>query len=171
MGTVQEAASLFGSGPDEGSDPFVSAVTSSDSAQDSSPFSPPSTSSTNTTYDPKSGPVQGNVAASNAHGYKAVDDLFGGAPSDGVDDPFGAGGASGSDWLGTGDVNAADASGTQGGYSDYSNHTNTTSSGAFKQRQGLPGYGQAQQQQHHQAYGTSGFFRTPRGYDFIKQCL
>jgi len=158
MSTVQEAASLFGSGPDEGSDPFGYVVnTSSNSAQDSSPFSPPpSTSSTGTTCDSNSSSVQGKFATSNAHDYKAADDLFGGAPSDGADDPFGAGGVSDSDWFGTGDANA-DASGTQGGgYTGYSNYTSTSSSDAVNQSQGWSGYGQGQQQQqHYQAYGTS----------------
>jgi len=160
MSTVQEAASLFGSGPDEGSDPFGYVVnTSSNSAQDSSPFSPPpSTSSTKTTYDSNSSSVQGKVAISNAHDYKAADDLFGGAPSDGADDLFGAGGVSDSNWFGTGDVNA-DASGTQGGgYTGYSNYANAGSLGAATQSQGWSGYGQGQQQQHYQAYGTSEYF-------------
>lgn len=156
MSTVQEAASLFGSGPDEDSDPFGSVVTSSNSAEDPDPFSPPPTSSPNTTYDQNSASVQGKVAPSNAHDDKAVDELFGGAPSDGADDLFGMGGVSGSDWLGTGDVNT-DASVTQGGgYSDYSYHTNAGSSGAINQSQGWPEYGQVQQQQqHYQTYGTS----------------
>lgn len=158
MSTVQEAASLFGSGPDEGSDPFGYVVnTSSNSAQDSSPFSPPpSTSSTKTTYDLNSSSVQRKVATSNAHDYKAADDLFGSAPSDGADDLFGTGGVSNSDWFGNEDVNA-DTSGTQeGGYTGYSNHANTGSSGAVNQSQGWLGYGQGQQQQqHYQAYGTS----------------
>ena len=161
MSTVQEAASLFGSGPDEGSDPFGSVVnTSSNSIQDSGPFSPPPpTSSTKTAYDLNSSSVQGKVATSNAHDYKAADDLFGGAPSDGADDLFGAGGASDSDWFGTGDVNA-DASGTQGGgYTGYSDYTNTGSSGNVNQSQGWAGYGQqGQQQQHYQAYDTSEYF-------------
>ena len=163
MSTVQEAASLFGSGSDEGSDPFVSVVnSSSDSAQDSTPFSPPPTSSTNTAYDPNPSSVQGKVVISGAHDYKPVDDLFGGAPSDGADDPFGGGGASGSDWLVTGDVNA-DASGTQGEYSDYSNQTNTDPSNTFDQNQGWSGYGQVQQQQqHYPAYSTSEHFSHPR---------
>lgn len=154
MSTVQEAASLFGSGSDEGSDPFVSVVTSPGSVQDPNPFPPPPTSSTDTTYNSNSSSVQGKVVTSNAHDYKAVDDLFGGVPSDGAYDPFGAGGGSGSDWPVTGDTNT-DASGTQGGYSDYSNHTNTGSSGAFDQSQDWSGYGQVQQQQHYQAFSTS----------------
>lgn len=155
MSTVQEAASLFGSGPDENSDPFGSVVTSNE-AQDPSPFSPPPTSSTNTTHDSNSAFVRGKVAPSNAHDDKAVDVLFGGAPSDGADGLFGMGGVSDSDWLGTGDVNT-DASVTQGGgHSDYSYHTNAGSSGAVNQSQGWPEYGQVQQQQHYQAHGTSG---------------
>lgn len=157
MSAVQEAASLFGSGPDEGLDPFGSVVNPpSNSVQDSSPFSPPPpTSSANTTYESNPGSVQGKVATSNAHDYKPVDDLFGGAPSDGTDELFGAGGVSDSNWLGTGDVNT-DTSGTHGGgYTDYSNHTNAGTSGALNQDQGWSGYGQVQQQQHYQAYGTS----------------
>ena len=169
MSTVQEAASLFGSGSDEGSDPFVSAVnSSSDPAQDSTPFSPPPTSSTNTAHDSNPSSVQGKVVTSGAQDYKPVDDLFGGAPLDGADDPFGGGEVSGSDWLVTGDVNA-DATGTQGGYSDYSNQTNTAPPEAFDQSQGWPAYGQVQQQQqqpqpqqqHYQAYGTSEHFLQP----------
>lgn len=159
MSMVQEAASLFGSGPDEGPDPFGSVVnTSSNLVQDSSPFSPPPTSSTKTTYDPNSSSVQGKVSTSNTHDYKAADNLFGGAPSDGTDDLFGASVVSDSDWFGTGDVNA-DASGTQGGgYTDYSNYMNNGSSGATHQNQDWSGYGQGQQQQHYQAYGTSQYF-------------
>ena len=56
-----------------------------DSAQD---FSPPPTSSTNMAYDPNPSSAQGKVVASGAHDYKPVDDLFGGAPLDGADDPF-----------------------------------------------------------------------------------
>lgn len=158
MSTVQEAASLFGLGPDEGSDPFGYIPNpSSNSAQDSSPFSPPPpTSSTKTTCDPNSSSVQGNAATSDAHDYKAADDLFGGAPSDGAGDLFGAGGVSNSDWFGTGDVNA-DAGGTQGGgYTDSPNHTNPGSSGAVNQIQGWSEY--RQQQQHYQAYGTGELF-------------
>jgi hypothetical protein len=139
MSTVQEAASLFGSGPDEGSDPFGSVVNPpSNSVQDTSPFSPPPpTSSTKTTYDSNSSSVQGKVSNSNPHDYKAVDDLFGGAPSDGADDLFGAGGAPDSDWFGTGDVNA-DVSGTQGGgYTGYSDYTNTRFLGPRKSKSGL----------------------------------
>jgi len=161
MSTVQEAASLFGSGSDEGSDPFVSVVTSSsDPAQDSSPFSPPPTSSTNTAYDSNPSSVQGKVVTSSAHDYKPVDDLFGGAPLDGADDPFGAGGTSGSDWLVAGDVNA-DTGGAQGEYSDHSDQTNTGPSNASDQNQGWSGYGQQVQQQHYQAYGTSKHFSYP----------
>jgi len=40
------------------------------------------------------------------HDYKPVDNLFGGAPSDGTDNPFSRGEALGPDWLVTGDVNA-----------------------------------------------------------------
>ena len=157
MSTVQEAASLFGSGSDEGSDPFVSVVTSSsDPVQDSSPFSPPPTSSATTAHDSNPSSVQGKVVTSGAQDYKPVDDLFGGAPSDGADDPFGGGDVSGSDWLVAGDV-GGDASGTQGGYSDYSNQTNAGSSDTFGQNQDWSEYGQVQQQpqQHYQAYGTS----------------
>lgn len=148
MSTVQEAASLFGSGQDEGSDPFGFAVNpSSGSVQESSPFSPPPTS-TNT----NSTSVQGKVTSSNTHDYQPADDLFGGAPLDGADDPFGAGGTSESDWLATGN---ADAGGTQGEYSDYSNYANADSSGTINQSQGWPGYEQPQQQQPYQAYGNS----------------
>lgn len=169
MSTVQEAASLFGSSPDEGSDPFVSVLTSN-SVQNSGPFSPPPTSSSNAAYDSNSSSVQGKVATTNAHDYKATDDLFGGIPSDGADDLFGAGGASGSDWLGTGDVNA-DAGGTQGGYSDYSNYTNAGSSATFDQSQSWSGYEQAQQQQHYQAYGTCEQFPYPCSHNFADQSL
>lgn len=159
---MQEAASLFGSGPDEGLDPFGSVVnTPSNSAQDTNPFSPPPTSSTKATYDSNSSSVQGKVATSNAHDYKATDDLFGGAPSDGTDDLFGVGGVSDSDWFGTGDVNV-DAGGARGGgYTGYSNYTNTGSSGVVNQGQGWSGYEQGQQQQHHQTYGTSEYFPHP----------
>ena len=162
MSTVQEAASLFGSGSDEGTDPFVSVVnSSSDPTQGSTPFSPPPTSSTNTAYNPNPSSVQGKVVNSGAHDYKPVDDLFGGAPSDGADDPFSGGEASSSDWLVSGDVNA-DASGTRGEYSEYSNQTNAGSSNAFDQTQGWPGYGQVeQQQQYYQTYGTSECFSHP----------
>jgi len=155
MSTVQEAASLFGSGPDESSDPFGSVVNPSpNSVQDSGPLSPlPPTSSTNTTYESNSSSIQGNAAISNAHDCKPADDLFGGVPSDGADDLFGSGGVPGSDWLGAGDVNA-EAGGTQGGYSDYPSGTNIGSSGAFDQSQDRSGYGQVQQQQHYQAHGT-----------------
>ena len=159
MSTVQEAASLFSSGPDEGSDPFGSVVTSSSNpVQDSSPFSPPPpTSSTNPAYGSNSSSVQGRVAISNAHDYKPVDDLFGGAHSGGADDLFEAG-ASGSDWLGTGDVNA-DMGGTQGVYSGYSNQTNAGYTGAVNHDQGWSGYEHVQQQQqHYQPYGTSAHF-------------
>ena len=166
MSTVQEAASLFGSGPDEGSDPFVSVV-SSNSVQDSNPFSPPPpTSLTSTTYDS----VQGKVVTSNTHDYKAVDDLFGGVPSNGPDDLFGAGGVPSSDWLGTGDA-STDAGGMQGGHSDYSNYTNTGSSGAFNQSQGWSEYEQVQQQQHYQVYGNSGCFLYLHNYDLANQCI
>jgi len=156
MSTVQEAASLFGSGPDEGSDPFGSAVNPpSNSAQDSGPFSPPPpTSSTSTTYGSNHGSLQGKVTTSNAYDYKPADDLFGGAPSDGTDDLFGAGEVSDSNWLGTGDANV-DASSTQGeGYTDHSNHQNAGISGTVTQGQGWSGYGQNQQQQPYQAYGN-----------------
>lgn len=152
---MQEAASLFGSGLDEGSDPFGSMVNpSSNSVQDSSPFFPhPSTSSTKTVHDSNSSSVQGKVATSNAHDCKATDDLFGGAPSDGADELFVAGEVSDSDWYGTGDANA-DVSGAQGGYMTYPNHTNTDPPGAANQDQNWPGYGQGQQQQHYHAYGS-----------------
>lgn len=154
MSTVQEAASLFGSGLDEGSDPFRSVVNpSSNPVQESSPFSPPPPTSTNT----NSTSVQGKVPTLNAHDYQPADDLFGGAPSDGTDDLFSAGGISDSDWLATGNANL-DAGGTQGGYSDYSNHTHAGFSGTVNQSQGRPGYEQVQQQQHYQAYGNSGCY-------------
>lgn len=154
MSTVQEAASLFGSGLDEGSDPFGSVVnTTSSSVQGSSPFSPlPPTSSTNTspTF------VQGKVATSNARDYQPADDLFNGTPLDGADDLFGAGGVSDSEWLGTQGVDV-DAGDTQGGHSDYSKHPNTSSLGVVNQSQGRSGHEEVQQQ-HHQGYGTSECF-------------
>lgn len=154
MSTVQEAASLFGSGSDEGSDPFGSVVNpSSNSVQDSNPFSPPPTSLTKTAHDSNSSSVQGKVVTSNVHDYKATDDLFGGAPSDGADELFVTDGVPDSDWCGAGDVNA-DVSGTQGGYTSYPNHTSTDTSGAVNQGQGWSGYGQGQQQQHYHAYGS-----------------
>ncbi|KAF9652872.1 hypothetical protein BDM02DRAFT_3108502 [Thelephora ganbajun] len=158
MSTVQEAASLFGSGLDEGLDPFGSVVNSSpNSVQDSSPFSPsPPTSSKNTTHDLNSSSVQGKVVTSNAHDYKAVDDLFGGAPSNGADDLFGVGGVSDSDWLATRDVNTDASADTQGGgYSGYSNYTNVGSLGTTSQSQDLSGYEQVQQQQLYQAYSNT----------------
>lgn len=155
MSTVQEAASLFGSGSDEGSDPFGSVVNpSSNSVQDSSPFSPPPpTSSTKTAHDPNSSSVQGKVATSNTHDCKATDDLFGGTPSDGADELFVAGGVPDSNWYGTGDANA-DVSDTRGEYTTYPKHTNADPPGAVNQGQSWPGYGQGQQQQHYHAYGS-----------------
>jgi hypothetical protein len=165
MSTVQEAASLFGSGLDEGSDPFGSVVNpSSNSVQDSSPFSPqPPTSSTNT----NTTLAQGKVATLNAHDYQPADDLFGGAPVDGADDIFGVGGASDSEWLGTGVANQ-DTGDTRGGYSDYSDHTDAGSLGAVNQSQGWSGYEQVQQQ-HYQSYNISECFL--HGCDLVKQCL
>lgn len=150
MSEVQEAASLFGSGQDEGSDPFGYVVNpSSNSVQESSPFFPPPTS-TNT----NSTSVQGEVTSLNTHDYQPADNLFGGEPSDDADDLFGAGGTPESDWLATGSANA-DAGGTQGEYSDYSSHANAGSLGTIGQSQGWSGNEQPQQQQPYQAYGNA----------------
>lgn len=155
MSTVQEASSLFGSGQDEGSDPFGSVANPpSNLVHDSNPFSPPPTPSSTKT---NSTSVQGEVTTSDAHDYQPTDDLFGGAPSEGADDLFGAGSALDSNWLGSGGTDT-DASRTQGGYSDYSSYTNAGSSGAVDPSQGLSGYEQVQQQQHYHAYGDSEFF-------------
>lgn len=151
MSTVQEAASLFGSGLDEGSDPFGSVVNySSNSAQDLSPFSQQhSASSMNT------GPTlaQGKVATLNTHDCQPADDLFSGTPVDDADNLFGAGGAPDSEWLATGDANT-DAGDTQGRYSEYSNHTNASSLAVVNESQGFSGYRQVQQERY-QTYGTS----------------
>ena len=143
MSTVQEAASLFGSGLDEGSDPFGSVANPSpNSTQGSSPFPPPPpTSSTNTS-------VRERITASSTHDHQPADDLFCGAPTETTDDLFGAGGLSDSNWLGTG----VDTGGAQDGYSDSSN---AGPSGVTGQGQGWVGYEHVQQDQHYQAYPNS----------------
>ena len=150
MSTVQEAASLFGSGLDEGLDPFGSVLDSSvNPAQNPNPLpqtSPAPSTNLNATS------TQGKVPTSNAHDYRPADDLFSGTLADGTDGLFGAGGASDSEWLGTENANA-DPCDTQGGYSDYSNNTNAGSFGVVNQTQGWSGYEQVEHHQY-QAYGA-----------------
>lgn len=156
MSTVQEAASLFGSGVDEDSDPFGSVVNSSlNPVQDSTPFFPPRPTSPNNTNHTL---TQGQVTTPNAHDCQPADDLFGGAPVDDAGDLFGMEGVSDSEWLGTGntDVNA-NTGNAQGEYSGYSDHTGAGSLGDENQSQGWSGYEQVQQQ-HDQAYGISECF-------------